>query len=369
VVEYLLQYATEIVEIDKFFTDSSAFPLPAMDPNYVVGQLKKYDFRLSFPGSQKQLNAFFQTLCERAALNNEQENLVKQLSTALSADLEDGDVNKPTMRSYFLHTIFPVYLEVTFSHPAGWVFGVPVLRALVLVLSSLRASIDSTNFLSIESVFSMLTTVLNSVRIAANHSMAANNTFTTPHLLGTLTLLLDCLAAAISIVSFIDGIPPSFITAKECTDYLLRFACYARKLVFPRPGEEAERPLDILTMSERPANRFSSSGQHCAENLWTYLTRRWQAGNGGEWFVMEGNNRRPMSLPVYPGEGGRVKECFSIAAEECMKVAARTEEFQGVVRDVDLQVWEWEWRRGQPYSERAEDGRGNAMGFLGEVFC
>lgn len=356
VVEFLLQYTADIVELDKFFTDPSAFPLPAMDPNYVVGQLKKYVFGLSFPGTQKQLNAFFQTLSERAALGNEQDGLVSQLSVALSEDFERGDAGRPTMRAYFAHAIFPAYIETALEHPAGWVLGVPALQALANVTAELRFHVDSTWRASTASTISMLATLLDSLRRAASHAMSLENAFAAPHILGTLTLLLRVLAAAIPVLAWLyggaDGADADDARremATDCGDFLIRFAAYARKIATGRHDDEAQRPLDILAMSERPASAFEAGRRHCKDSLAQYLASRWRwrADYGGDdalaadglWLVGD----RPAEQPDVPG----LQE-FLHTVTEVLRVAARTEVFGAVARDVDLPLWKEEWRSRGP---------------------
>lgn len=371
-VELLLQYAPNIVGIDRFFTDSTAFPLPVMDPNYIVGQLKKYVFGLSFPGTQKQLNAFFQTLGERAALGHEQNNLLTQLSTALSEDFELGDMAKPTMRTYFVHAIFPAYIETALEHPAGWILGVPVLRALCQVIQTLKVNIDSTNRGSIQSAISMLATVLDSMRRAASQSMTTNDAFSTPHIVGTLSLLLKALSNAIPLISWIydDADTSLRTTAKDCGDFLIRFAAYARKMVTRRQDDGARRPLDILAMSERPRSAFDGGRKHAKDTLHTYLAARWVSGGNGVWFVNDmgtSGGRRPVSLPEYPWEmrtEEEAREGFVGLVEELTCVAARTHVFGRVVRELDADVWAIEGR-GFPWEERV---RGRSLKFLGQLF-
>jgi len=33
------------------------------------------------------------------------------------------------MRAYFLHAVFPAYIEAALEHPAGWVFGVACIES------------------------------------------------------------------------------------------------------------------------------------------------------------------------------------------------------------------------------------------------
>jgi hypothetical protein len=361
VVEFHLQHATDIVELDRFFTDSSAFPLPATDPNYVVGQLKKYVFGLSFPGTQKQLNVFFQTLGERAVLGGEQDRLVSQLSTALSEDFEAGDHGKPTMRAYFLHAIFPSYIEIALEHPAGWVLGVPILRALSKVLEDLKLNIDSTHPGSLASVRSMLSTVLDSMRRAASTSMATADAFSVLHIIGVLTLLLQAFVPVIKLADWVGADE----AARDCADFIIRFAAYARKMVTVRERreDEAQRPLDVRAMSDRPQNMFEGGRKHCKDTLKAYFVARWTR-TGERWMVLD----RTVETPRYPGEyeegDDGVKGLFVRAVEEVMTVAARTEVLGEAVRDVDKEVWRMEGR-GWPW--RRDGGRG--VRGLEAVFC
>lgn len=167
-VEYLQQYSTDLVSIDKFFIDSTAFPLPATDPTYVVGRLKNYGLKLHHPRTHKVLFSFFQSLCERAAVDGQQEYLVSQLATALSGEFEDGDSTKPTMRALFLEAVFPVYVECAFREPCGWILAIPVLKASGQLISAMQGDIDSTHHGCVKSVLSMFTSLLEGMRLAVN---------------------------------------------------------------------------------------------------------------------------------------------------------------------------------------------------------
>jgi len=125
------------------------------------------------------------------------------------------------MRAYFLHAVFPAYIEAALEHPAGWVFGVPVLKALRNVVSNLKINMDSTSYACANSTISMLATILDSMRRAANRAMSTNDAFSTPHTLGTLTLLLKVLAATIPVLAWIYDEANETLreTAKECSDF------------------------------------------------------------------------------------------------------------------------------------------------------
>lgn len=165
VVEYLQQHTVDLVSVDVFFTNPESFPLPTTDPTYVVGKLKNYGLKLHNQRGQRQLTSFVQSVFERAAIDGDQKYLVGQLTTALSGTFEDGDQNKPTLKAFFLEVIFPAYVECTFCKPCGWILGIPALKALEKVVTMTRGDLDSTFHPCVTSVLSMLTSILESMRL------------------------------------------------------------------------------------------------------------------------------------------------------------------------------------------------------------
>jgi hypothetical protein len=263
------------------------------------------------------------------------------------------------MRAYFLHAVFPAYVEIALEQPAGWVLGVPCLRALCHVLHDLKLNIDSTNPACTASVKSMLATILDSMRRAASVSMATNDAFSVPHIIGTLTLLLRAFVHVIKLLDWLCGDDQDLDEAvRDCAEFLIRFGAYARKMVTTARGcgeqeEEAQRPLDVRAMSDRPPSPFELGRKHCKDTLKTYLLARWSRVGEG-WAVLDGAAGRVVSLPRYPGEdeedggGGGAKAAFEGAVEEVLRVAARTEVLGEAVREVDAGVWRREGR-GWPY--------------------
>jgi len=131
--------------VDKYFTDSSSFPLPANDPAYVTGRLKNYALKLGSYRGHKQLESFFQAICERAALDRQQRYLVSQVNATLANDLESGDVNRPTFRYFCFCVLFPVYVEQALSSVGAWALSLPILEIMEFQLSILPSCIDTMN--------------------------------------------------------------------------------------------------------------------------------------------------------------------------------------------------------------------------------
>ncbi|RPB20285.1 hypothetical protein L211DRAFT_771909, partial [Terfezia boudieri ATCC MYA-4762] len=156
VVSLLQQHTPDILPIDKFFTDSSAFPLPSDDPTYLIGKLRNYGLKLTQPRTHKQLSAFFQTVCDRAAVDGEQEYLVNQLVLAMEGERECNG-GTLTLRSFLMRGIFPAYVQCAFGHgTAGWVLAMPIVRAATRVVEGIRAELDSCEFGAVRAVITTL---------------------------------------------------------------------------------------------------------------------------------------------------------------------------------------------------------------------
>ena len=173
IISLLQQHTPDIHPILRFFTDSSAFPLPATDPTYVIARLKNYGLKLGARKTHKQLLAFFQTLCERAAIDGLQGYLVEQIVGALRGAEEERGMNRArsgsasttvidndlplTLRGFFLRAIFPAYLEcASLPGSGGLVLANPIIGAVTEVVETIRCDIDSTDFRQVTEVVAEL---------------------------------------------------------------------------------------------------------------------------------------------------------------------------------------------------------------------
>ena len=146
VVSLLQQHTTDIIPVDKFFTDSSAFPLPSDDPTYVVGKLRNYALKLSQPQTHKQLAAFFQSVCERAAIDGEQDYLANQLALAMEGEQEESG-KVVTLRAFLMQGIFPAYVQCAFGwNVAGWMLAIPVVKSASRIIEGIRAELNCFDF-------------------------------------------------------------------------------------------------------------------------------------------------------------------------------------------------------------------------------
>ncbi|CUS07755.1 unnamed protein product [Tuber aestivum] len=335
VVEYLQQHSTDIVAIDRFFTDSSVFPLPSADPTYVVGRLKSYGQKLAHQRMHKQLTSFFQSVCERAAIDGQQEYLVHQLTTALSGELEVGTAQKPSLRSLFMEAIFPAYIESMFTNPAGWILCTPLLQATENILAKLWLDVDSTMDACVQSVASMLTALLNSIH-------ASLSRLPTPEILSSsintaiYTLFLKILTRAIPLLDTISPAPhhPAYETAKNLTTHAAAIPQHISNPAIPL------LPLPSSPPDPTPAPLTNTKSTTIA-TLTKTLRTEWNLHNG-IWYVTRPASQREVLAPKL----GVEREELGRVVEGLLRVAARSEWMEGLVRGLDLRVWREENMRG-----------------------
>ncbi|KAK8247521.1 Mus7/MMS22 family-domain-containing protein [Phyllosticta capitalensis] len=213
VVEFLQQYISEIHPIDKFFTDSSVFPLPATDPTYVVGRLKSYTHKLSTPRTLKQLVTFVKTVTERAAFDTQQPYLVSQFQAAVSNSFEHGPTTKlkpsyiPTLRHVLLCAIFPAYITQSLSQDgiiASSLFSAPILEATALFLADLPMSFSATDPRSCTIAAAMLAASLDAVLVGPLALLTSHpQLLELPHVLRTIRLLLRVAQASVPAATYI----------------------------------------------------------------------------------------------------------------------------------------------------------------------
>ena len=229
VIGSLQQHTADFCPIDRFFTDSSVFPLPATDPTYVVDRLRSYKLRLQDSRTPKQLSMFIQTVSERAAGDNQQQYLVGQLSTAMFKEPEKGDRTKPTLRSFLIQAIFPAYIEVAFSTSCGWLFAAPVLTAVKKAFSTIIEDLDGTSQASVDAVGRTIAAFLDTVRGSSDLLIVHSGLLEQPHILKTMTLCFTAITTILPVLSYIARLsfPLSPPTVLHTLGYLRSFADFA----------------------------------------------------------------------------------------------------------------------------------------------
>ena len=297
VIEFLQQHTSTICPIDRFFTDSGAFPLPATDPTYVVGQLKNYGLRLQDARTPKQLAVFLQSVSERAAVDGQQPYLVGQLHTAMSNAFEDGLSTTPTLCFFLVKNIIPAYVEMAFSTPCGWVLAMPYLQALEEVFGKLLNGLDGANTGSVAAVESTVTAFLDSTRqsleILIGHSGDSRSKDA-----GTLRTMSGCysaISALLPVLDYIVRLPGSTLVAVNNIEILKSLAVYLSTVL--RGDCEEDPPNLEHTETKSAETSISEIRRFATQELRDSFTKTW-VRHDDRYFVIRGSTRREVVVDV-----------------------------------------------------------------------
>ena len=226
IVQALHRNTSAICPVDKFFTDSSEFPLPTADPTYVVGQLQNYGLRLRDPRTPKQLAAFLQSLSERAVIDDQQADLTRKLHMATSNIFENGDPASPTLRVFLIKAVLPAYLAVGFVTNGGWMFLLPLLKALQSIFRELFTALSANKRDSIESVASLLSSFLENLWISCRKITELPNMMRSCHILRLLRECYYTVTSLLPVLDYIRRLHTDTDLAVRMLGYLRSFAAY-----------------------------------------------------------------------------------------------------------------------------------------------
>lgn len=366
VIEFLQQHTSDFCPVDRFFVDSAGFPLPATDPTYIVGRLRNYALRLHDSRTPKQLAVFLQSVCERAAVDGQQNYLAGQLHTAMSNVIERGSTGKPTLQSFLVKGIIPAYIEVAFGTSIGWLLVSPILQAVRDVFRQLFKSLNGASTSSINAVASILTAFLNSARSATRLLTVHSGLLEQSHILRLLKLVYSGITALVPVIDYIIRLAatsatisaihppsPSYTTLLQYIKYFKSFAIFASEILldYEDPTSPQDDGDDNDGLISHPVSSPSNIDMQeirdfALKELRDSLSRNWVI-HDGRYYVIRGNTR-----------GDVVPEEFTYTQEKEGLVRA----FEGFLAWCERVMPE----RGGKLVEKLDKG-GNMMA-LGELF-
>ena len=291
VVEFLQQHTSTICPIDRFFTDNGAFPLPATDPTYVVGQLKSYALRLQDARTPKQLVAFLQSVSERAAIDGQQPYLVGQLQAAMSNTFEDSTDARPSLRSFIVKAIVPAYINMAFTHESGWILALPLLQALQKVFGELLLDFDGTNIVSVAAVTSIAAAFLGSIRQSVGTLSYITHPFREARMLKTLSACYSAVTALLPVCDYLVRLPGSTARAENDIDFLRSVAGYI--LASLRDDNDIFAPE--IDSAKSPTNLEIRN--FTTLELKDTLNKNWTCHDGRH-YVIRGSTRREVVVDI-----------------------------------------------------------------------
>lgn len=311
VIEFLQQHTSDFCPVDRFFVDSAGFPLPATDPTYIVGRLRNYGLRLHDSRTPKQLAVFLQSVCERAAVDGQQDYLAGQLRTAMSNVTERGSTGKPTLQSFLVKGIIPAYIEVAFGTSIGWLLVSPILQAVRDVFRQLFNSLDGASTSSINAVASILTAFLHSARNATRLLTDHSGLLEQSHILRLLKLVYSgisalvpvsdyivCLTATSATMPAIHPPRPSYTTLLKYIKYFKSFAIFASEILLdyedPTSPQDDDDDNDDGFISDPVSSSSNMDMQEIRDfalkELRDSISRNWVI-HDGRYYVIRGNTR------------------------------------------------------------------------------
>ena len=390
VVSLLQQHTPDILPIDKFFTDSSAFPLPSDDPTYLIGKLRNYGLKLTQPRTHKQLTAFFQTVCDRAAVDGEQEYLVNQLVLAMEGERECGG-DTLTLRSFLMRGVFPAYVQCAFGHgTAGWVLAMPIVRAATRVIEGIRAEVDSCELGAVRAVILTLGGWVSGVLRALLEGLIGKEMaergwfFHNPNPMGVMVVLaVESVVGCLPVLDWLVMQPGQGDVEDEtgggswrmegksiveAVAILVRIIAWINENAFHPPSSDTItsirgtcRALGISFTHSRvgrgPANDFEHIQHAYLASLHSSLTHEWHHVSTitGDLTLIRNGARRTVSqksttswTEVVNDEVDDRESCILLAKRvflEFLETAARTEAWGGVVMEERRDIWEGEMGR------------------------
>ncbi|KAF2460563.1 Mus7/MMS22 family-domain-containing protein [Lineolata rhizophorae] len=315
VVQFMQQYTADICAVDKFFTDSAAFPLPADDPTYVVGKLKSYELKLQDSRSAKQLMVYLQNLSERAAIDNQQKYLVRQLHAAMVDPTGGSEFGRHALREVFLQSVLPSYAELCIESPAGWIFALPMLQASACIFDELKYDLDVANHSSVQAWLLSITVTLDVLRRAAELLIDHPGLLEQSSVLRVLWLIFEIVRAVAMPLDFFRLRNIQSEEAAQRVEFFRSFSLFAAEIVLGHGDALAPSTYGDFDNVETP---YESLRQYCTQELRQAARENW-VKRGDNYFVRRGNMDRRVEVDLDQSE------------EEQRRLIAKIEEFHGVL--------------------------------------
>ncbi|KAL8783402.1 MAG: hypothetical protein Q9213_004661 [Squamulea squamosa] len=296
VVQLLQQHTSSICPIDRFFTDSSSFPLPADDPTYVVGQLKNYGLRLHDHRTPKQLAMFVQSVSERAALDGQQVYLVSQLSTAMGCNGERDVLGLSDLRSFLIKFIFPAYVDIALGTTCGWIMAVPILQATQTVFSSIMAHVNGANETNVISMSTMIIEFLDCLRQSLKPLVDHPDSLEQPSVLKTVAAYFAIITSVLPALDYLCCVSKSYSQADNLMRFFKSFAIFAAQSLLGHTDIEAP-DMDPIAEIRDITRQHADVQAFALHELRETLNRNWTC-HEEQYYVNRGQIRREVVVDI-----------------------------------------------------------------------
>jgi hypothetical protein len=310
VVALLQQYTIEgVYTVDRFFLDSSAFPLPADDPTYVVGRLRKHVPRLADARTRKQLATFLHNISERAAFDQEQTYLTDQLYKAMSGTLESGDVDAPTLRHVLLTSVIPAYIEAAIGDAFTWILATPMIDASAKSIADLLYDTNMSSENSVTAAAEQISSILSAVQKALAQLHVNLNTLKSPRVLKSIGAIFNMCQATIIFANYVRRSTGHAAAVWRQLRHLQRQANTIEEYL-TAPDDFFDYTMDDMEENDSPRlwpDTYDFTSKHVRESVandWSLVDERY--------FVKRGSGSREVVVQVggYEEERHRALEAI-----------------------------------------------------------
>lgn len=289
VIELLQQYTLTICPIDRFFTDSSSFPLPATDPQYVVGQLKNYGMRLQDPRTPKQLSIFIQSVSERAAVDGQQVHLIDQLVSVMTVNVGLDAPLGSDLRSFLIMTIFPAYIDTALNTSCGWIMSLPILEALRRIFSSIMTEVNGFDESKVTSIGTIITSILMDFLTSLKQILDDPSAMEQSNTLKTLASFFTTITAVLPVLDYLCRTTRKSRDARAMIGFFKLFALTVARTLLGQTSVEIPDASDFeeakITIQNSDVRAFAKQA------LRETLDKNWIC-HGEQYYVNRGLMRR-----------------------------------------------------------------------------
>ena len=308
VVSLLQQHASEIVPIDRFFTDSAAFPLPNTDPTYVTGRLKSYALQSHLTNSQKlkQLAIFVLTTSERALIDGQQAYLVSQIQTAME---DEYGAHTHTLRRLLLIGIFPAFIDHAFGSIIGALVSRPILQVSAMAFQDLKTKFSVFDQSSAKAVIDLCTSFLAVLERSIQQWLRQSGHLEEPLGLSVVAMIYESVIAILPLVDYLHRATAAAMCAYEL---ILSLTAIGRRIQ--------------ASLDEIPSGQMPTSKQHfgpetsdkllkdvyifCGSEISKEFEKGWSWSDGKLWWRPGGGMKQEVSVDFesVKDEGARFSE-------------------------------------------------------------
>ena len=292
VVSLLQQYTSEIHPVDRFFTDSAAFPLPATDPTYVTGRLRSYTIRLrsSDLRTMKQLATFVLKTSERAAVDGQQTYLVSQMRAAME-DAYENSPQKPTLRRVLLLGVFPSFIDHASNSVAAALLAKPILEVSAAAFQDLVTKFNLFDRQSAGATIELCTSFLHLLKRNVRSAIGRQEFLANPYALSLATSVYIVVLAAVPLVDYLHRATGAASCAYNAVTSFMDLGLWIKALL-GRTSENDTLPPPETSYSDVLDRPLRDIRTFCSSELRQALEMGWTWSRGSLYWGTRGSTRQ-----------------------------------------------------------------------------